>query len=92
MRYSEISEDLETSETSVSPRQWVHSDFCGQCGNICINLSVQGIWYHKSSVSEDKCLTVTVVLVVILVLIPFFLAYHLLFAIDYLKLETLALL
>lgn len=88
----DISEDLGTGETSVSPRQWVHSDFCGQCGNICVYLSAQGIWYHESSASEDKCLIVTVVLVVILLLIPLFFAYHLLFAIDYLKLEILALL
>lgn len=89
MRYSDISEDPETSETSVSPRQWACSDFCGQCGNTCINLSAQGIRYHKSSISENKCL---VMAVVNLILIPFFLAYHLLSAIGYLKLEILALL
>lgn len=92
MRYSDISEDLETSETSASPQQWVCSDFCGQCGNACISLCAQGIWYLESSVSEGKGLIVTVVLVVILVLIPFFLAHHLLFAIDHSKLEILALL
>lgn len=92
LRHSDISENVETSETSVLPGQWVCSDFCGQCSNICFNLSAQGMWYHKSSVSEDKCLIATVVPVAILALIPFCLAYHLLFAIDYSKLEILALL
>lgn len=64
-----ISEDL---ETSVLLQQWECSDFCGQCGNICITLFTEGIQYHKLSVPEDKCLLVTVMLVVILVLIPFF--------------------
>lgn len=87
-----LSEDLGTSETSISPRQWVCSDFCGQGSNICIYVSAQGIWYHESSVSEDKCVIGTVVLVVILVLIPFFSAYRLLVAIDCSKLEILTLL
>lgn len=59
---------------------------------ICSSLPAYRIQPQQSSIPEDKCMVVTIVLVDSLGLIPFFLAYHLLFAIDYPKLKILALL
>lgn len=74
MRCSGISEDL---ETSVSPWEWVCSDFCGAVTPVLISLlKVSGA---TNPLFWTKCLIMTIVLVVMLVLIPFFLVYRLLF-------------
>lgn len=81
----------ETGAPLVQSKRMLRGSSAGQL-LLCSSLPAYRIQPHQSSIPEDKCMVVTIVLVDSLGLIPFFLAYHLLFAIDYPKLKILALL